>query len=55
MLTIHDDTEAIFQSLAAGASGYLLKPVRAVDLLEAVRNVSAGGALSRKSWPQQSL
>jgi DNA-binding NarL/FixJ family response regulator len=43
MLTIHDDTEAIFQSLAAGASGYLLKPVRAADLLDAVRNVSSGG------------
>ena len=26
MLTVHEDAEAIFNSLAAGASGYLLKP-----------------------------
>ena len=44
MLTVHDDTSAIFNSLAAGASGYLLKPVRAADLTAAVRDVFAGGA-----------
>ncbi len=44
MLTVHRDTEAIFDSLAAGASGYLLKPLRAAALLEAVRDVTAGGA-----------
>lgn len=44
MLTVHRDTDAIFNSLAAGASGYLLKPLRAAELLEAVRDVSAGGA-----------
>jgi DNA-binding NarL/FixJ family response regulator len=44
MLTVHDDTNAIFNSLAAGASGYLLKPVRAHELVAAVRDVFAGGA-----------
>ncbi|HVU27160.1 MAG TPA: response regulator transcription factor [Verrucomicrobiae bacterium] len=44
MLTVHEDTDFIFESLAAGASGYLLKPVRAVELLAAVKNVHAGGA-----------
>ena len=44
MLTVHDDTAAIFNSLAAGASGYLLKPVRASDLVAAVRDVFTGGA-----------
>lgn len=44
MLTVHEDTEFIFESLAAGASGYLLKPVRAAELLAAVKNVYAGGA-----------
>jgi DNA-binding NarL/FixJ family response regulator len=44
MLTVHDDTTAIFDSLAAGASGYLLKPVRAFDLVAAVRDVFTGGA-----------
>jgi DNA-binding NarL/FixJ family response regulator len=44
MLTVYDDTEAIFQSLAAGASGYLLKPVRAEQLLASIREVTQGGA-----------
>ena len=44
MLTVYDNTEAIFNSLAAGASGYLLKPVSAAQLLAAVRDVYAGGA-----------
>jgi len=44
MLTVYDNTEVIFNSLAAGASGYLLKPVTAAQLLAAVRDVFAGGA-----------
>ena len=44
MLTVHDDTDTIFDALAAGASGYLLKPVRATELLAAIRDVEAGGA-----------
>ena len=44
MLTVHEDTDAIFNSLAAGASGYLLKPPRAAELLTAVRDVIGGGA-----------
>ena len=44
MLTVHEDTDTIFDSLAAGAAGYLLKPVRAVELLTAVKDVYAGGA-----------
>ncbi|MGC3961099.1 MAG: response regulator transcription factor [Verrucomicrobiota bacterium] len=42
MLTVHDDTSAIFNSLEAGASGYLLKPVRATDLIGAVCDVFTG-------------
>jgi DNA-binding NarL/FixJ family response regulator len=44
MLTVHEDPDSIFNSLAAGASGYLLKPVRAAELLAAVKDVFAGGA-----------
>jgi len=44
MLTVHEDTDFIFESLAAGAAGYLLKPVRTAELLAAVKNVYAGGA-----------
>jgi DNA-binding NarL/FixJ family response regulator len=44
MLTVYDNTDTIFNSLAAGASGYLLKPISAAQLLAAVRDVYAGGA-----------
>jgi DNA-binding NarL/FixJ family response regulator len=44
MLTVHEDSDTIFESLSAGAAGYLLKPVRAAELLAAVKDVYAGGA-----------
>jgi DNA-binding NarL/FixJ family response regulator len=44
MLTVYKDTDTIFQALESGASGYLLKPVRAQQLIEAVRDVATGGA-----------
>lgn len=44
MLTIYDNTEAVFSSLEAGACGYLQKPVRADDLISAIRDVVAGGS-----------
>jgi DNA-binding NarL/FixJ family response regulator len=36
MITVYDDTDAIFDSLAAGAGGYLLKPVRSAQLVAAI-------------------
>jgi len=44
MLTAYEDTENIFNSLAAGASGYMLKRTRSAELLEAIREVSQGGS-----------
>jgi len=44
MITVYDDTDAIFDSLAAGAGGYLLKPVRSAQLIAAIREIIAGGA-----------
>lgn len=44
MLTVHKDTDAIFDALAAGAIGYLVKPVPAAQLLAAVRDAHGGGA-----------
>lgn len=44
MLTVAKDSDNLFNALAAGASGYLLKPVRAKELLAAVRDVAQGGA-----------
>jgi two-component system response regulator DevR len=45
MLTSFADDEALFASILAGASGYLLKQVRGQDLLGALRKVAAGGSL----------
>jgi DNA-binding NarL/FixJ family response regulator len=44
MLTVYEDTDQIFQALAAGASGYLLKRLTPTKLLEAIRDVRAGGS-----------
>jgi DNA-binding NarL/FixJ family response regulator len=49
MLTVYDDSDALFDSLMAGANGYLLKRTPRVKLVEALREVSSGGApMSRK-------
>jgi DNA-binding NarL/FixJ family response regulator len=44
MLTVRQDSEVIFDSLAAGACGYLLKPPTVDQLVSAVRDVFSGGA-----------
>jgi DNA-binding NarL/FixJ family response regulator len=44
MLTVYEDTEKIFKALAAGASGYLLKRLTPSKLLQAIREVHAGGS-----------
>lgn len=44
MLTVYEDTENIFNALAAGASGYMLKRTPAKELLEAIREVNRGGS-----------
>ncbi len=44
MLTVYDDGESIFRALKAGASGYLVKRLASDKLLEAIQEVSAGGA-----------
>jgi DNA-binding NarL/FixJ family response regulator len=44
MFTVYEDTAQIFQALAAGASGYLLKRSTPDKLLQAIRDVHAGGS-----------
>lgn len=44
MHTVFDDDEKIFQSLEAGADGYLLKNISPEKLFEAVRDVTLGSA-----------
>jgi two-component system response regulator DevR len=45
MLTSFADDEALFASIMAGASGYVLKQVRSGELLRAIRAVGAGESL----------
>lgn len=45
MLTSYPDDEALYASIIAGASGYLLKQTRARALVEAIETVSRGRAL----------
>ncbi len=45
MLTSYADDDALFDAIMAGASGFVLKQVLGLDLLEAIRTVGAGGSL----------
>ena len=45
MLTSFDDEEALFDSIMAGASGFVLKQIRGSDLVAAVRTVAGGQSL----------
>lgn len=53
VLTVYEDSAKIFQALAAGASGYLLKRVPPAKLLEAIREVREGGSPMSSSIARQ--
>src|SRR6059058_2268205 len=44
MSTIYEDDDNIFESLKAGASGYLLKKTEPSKILEAIKEVYQGGS-----------
>ncbi len=44
MLTVYEDTNIIFQALSSGASGYLLKKSSPEQIVQAIRDVHAGGS-----------
>lgn len=44
MSTIYEDDDNIFESLKAGASGYLLKKTEPSKILEAIKEVISGGS-----------
>jgi DNA-binding NarL/FixJ family response regulator len=44
MLTVHKDDELIFESLCAGACGYLMKNTSPEKLLDSIKDVYEGGA-----------
>lgn len=44
VLTVHEERQNVFDAICAGASGYLLKPSNPDGVIEAIRQVRAGGA-----------
>ncbi len=44
MLTVYHDSHKIFNSLCAGASGYLLKHTSLPEIRESIENLTGGGA-----------
>ena len=49
MLTVHDDSETLFEAIKAGAQGYLVKNVRSRELLQQLRGLARGeAAISRR-------
>jgi len=45
MFSAFDDEVEIVEAILAGASGYVLKQIRGVDIVEAVRKVASGESL----------
>ena len=44
MVTVYEDEDSIFEALVASATGYLLKNTEPVRILDAIREVRAGGS-----------
>ena len=44
IITVHEDTDSIFQAICAGAAGYLLKDSPAEKIIEAIHDVQNGGS-----------
>ncbi len=55
ILTSYDDDEALFAAIMAGASGYILKQIVGLDLIDVVRKVAGGQSLLDPSVTQRVL
>lgn len=44
MVTVYEDADKIFQALAAGATGYILKQTPKAELIAAIRELHRGGS-----------
>jgi DNA-binding NarL/FixJ family response regulator len=55
MLTVFQDDERIFQSVQAGASGYLLKDCSTDELVRAIRDLREGGVPLSRSIARKML
>jgi two-component system response regulator DevR len=55
ILTSYDDEEALFAAIMAGASGYILKQIVGLELVEVVRKVATGQSMLDPSVTQRVL
>jgi two-component system response regulator DevR len=55
MITSYSDEQAVFDSIMAGADGYLLKNVSRTELLKALRAVAAGQSLLDPAMSQKAV
>lgn len=46
MHTVYDDDDKIFQSICAGASGYVLKNVESEELIRSIKEINIGAPMS---------
>jgi DNA-binding NarL/FixJ family response regulator len=53
MLTVYQDPDTAFQAIAAGAHGYLVKPVMPKRLVEAIHEVREGGVPMSRTIARQ--
>jgi DNA-binding NarL/FixJ family response regulator len=44
IITVHEDSDSIFQAICAGAAGYLLKSSAGDKIIEAIHDVQKGGS-----------
>ena len=44
IITVHEDSDSIFQAICAGAAGYLLKNSPGDKIIEAIHDVQKGGS-----------
>ena len=55
IFTIFDEEEKVIEAVKAGASGYLLKGARSEKIVEAIREVNAGGSVIQPSLARRLL
>ena len=55
MLTSYADDDALYASMMAGASGYVLKQIRGEELMQAIRSVAAGASLLDAADTKQAM
>lgn len=55
MLTAYDDDEALYAAILAGASGYVLKDIRANGLVAGVRRAAGGGSLIDRNTRERAI